>query len=156
VGSVLLYGLNNAWGPMVYADEDDGRWTTLVATTVPLARVVAAVVGAVALAAPLGLRILAPASYGTDELADVATLVAASALFDFAYLAAVHVLFKRKRTGVLLLAMPVAAALNVGLNLALLSSWGLRGAGPDRRCLPGPPPRSGRRPGPHAPAPGRP
>jgi O-antigen/teichoic acid export membrane protein len=127
-GSVLLYGLNNAWAPMVYADEDDGRWSTLTTTAVPLARLVGFVVAAVALTAPIGLRILAPASYGTNELTDVAVIVAASTLFDFVYLAAVHVLFKRKRTAVLLVAMPAAATLNVVLNLLLLEAWGLRGA----------------------------
>lgn len=128
VGSVVLYGLNNAWAPMVYEDEDDGRWTTLTQTSVPVARLVAVLVAAVSLAAPLGLRILAPPSYGTDELAGVATLVAAATLFDFVYLSSVMVLFKRKRTGALLVVMPAAAALNVGLNLWLLPRWGLDGA----------------------------
>ena len=65
---------------------------------------------------------------GTAELADVSTLLASATLFDFVYLASVMVLFTRKRTGALLVIMPLAAALNVGLNLVLLPRWGLDGA----------------------------
>lgn len=128
VGSVVLYGLNNAWAPMVYADADDGRWRTLTTTSVPVAWLVGVLVAAVGLAAPVGLRILAPPSYAPEELAGVATLVAAATLFDFVYLASVMVLFKRKRTAMLLLAMPLAALLNVGLNVVLLPIWGLTAA----------------------------
>jgi O-antigen/teichoic acid export membrane protein len=128
VGSVVLYGLNNAWAPMVYADTDDGRWRTLTTTSVPVAWLVGVLVAAVGLAAPVGLRILAPPSYAPEELAGVAALVAAATLFDFVYLASVMVLFKRKRTAVLLLAMPLAALVNVGLNVLLLPIWGLTAA----------------------------
>ena len=129
LATVLLYGLNNAWGPMIYADGEDQRWSTLVRSSVQVAWLVALVVVGVAMAAPLGLRILAPASYDLAGLSGVTVLIAAATLFDFVYLASVHVLFVTKRTGALVLVMPVAAAVNVGLNLLLLSRWGLIAAG---------------------------
>jgi O-antigen/teichoic acid export membrane protein len=124
-GSVLLYGLNNAWGPMVYAESGERRWDLLARTTVSLAWLVGLVVAAVALAAPVGLAVLAPSSYDLGGLSDVAALVAAATVFDLVYLTAAHVLFAGKRTGALLVVMPIAAAVNVALNLVTLERWGL-------------------------------
>ena len=49
-------------------------------------------------------------------------------MFDLAYLSAVHVLFRSKRTGMLTVIMPCAAVMNIALNVVLIPRWGLTGA----------------------------
>lgn len=128
LGSVVLYGLNNAWGPMVYGAPPSERWATLVRTVRPLAWLMASITAVVALTAPVGIRLLAPPEYQLGGLADVATVVAGVGLLDLTYLACVHVLFARKRTGSLLFVMPMAALLNVVANLVFLERFGLPAA----------------------------
>lgn len=127
-GLVVLAGVNNAWAPMIYGAPAGDNWATLARTVRPLAWLVASLSSVVALLSPIALRILAPARYDLDGLADVATIVAAAGLLDLTYLACVHVLFARKRTAQLLYIMPAAAALNVVLNLVLLDRYGLAAA----------------------------
>jgi len=74
------------------------------------------------------LQLAAPPSYDPATLTDVTVLVAASLLPYVLYLSHVHIVFFHRRTGVLALATPVAAAVNVALNVVLIPRWGLGGA----------------------------
>jgi O-antigen/teichoic acid export membrane protein len=124
----IVYGLNTAWAPLVYGASEERRWPVLSATTARLAALMAAVTATIAFAAPIVLRVLAPRSYDPVALSGVASIVAASVMFDLAYLSGVHVLFRSKRTGPLLFIMPGAAAANIALNVILIPRWHLTGA----------------------------
>jgi O-antigen/teichoic acid export membrane protein len=127
-GMSLFAAVNNAWAPVVLASPAPERWEVLAKTSRTLTRLAALVVGATALAAPLMLRIAAPPSYDPGSLADVATLVAASVLPYVLYISCVHVVFAERRTRWLAVTTPVAAIVNVALNVVMVPAFGLAGA----------------------------
>jgi O-antigen/teichoic acid export membrane protein len=127
-GMSLFAAVNNAWAPVVLASPAPQRWDVLAKTSRTLTRMAALVVGATALAAPILLRVAAPPSYDPGALADVATLVAASVLPYVLYISCVHVVFAERQTRWLAVTTPVAAVVNVLLNVVLVPAFGLAGA----------------------------
>jgi O-antigen/teichoic acid export membrane protein len=113
---------------MIFAESDERRPGVLAATTRDLLWIGAIVTAGLAIGGPVALRIAAPASYDPATLTGVTALVALSLIPYLWYLAAALVVFQEKRTGVLALATPLVAALNVGLNLWLVPVFGLAGA----------------------------
>jgi O-antigen/teichoic acid export membrane protein len=128
LGIFLLSALNNAWSPVVFGARDEDRWQVLADTSAAVWRVGALAAGALALGAPAGLLVLAPASYDRAALAEVTAIVAASAIPMVLYLSNVHIVFWLARTGVLAWVTPLSAAANIGLNLLLIPALGLTGA----------------------------
>lgn len=124
----ILFALNNAWAPAVYDDPDGDDWSVLTNSTRWVYGFSTLLMAVLALTAPLLLRIAVPASYRPDDLVPVAVVVLASLLPNVTYLAAVHVVFRRRRTGYLFVIVPVAGVANIGLNLLLVRHWGLMGA----------------------------
>ena len=124
----LLVGLNNAWAPLIHGAEPEARWSLLAETTGTVVKVAAFLGLGMALVAPVVMRVFVPPEYGRDELADVVAVVAASTVAYATYLAAVHVLFQKKRTLSLMVITPLTAAANIGLNFSLVAWWGLLGA----------------------------
>ncbi len=128
LGVALVTALNQAWLPVVLGAPVSSRWEVLTATS-RLVNLIAAVIAAgLALVAPLGLLIAAPASYGRASLVPVAAIVAFSAVPYASSSTYFQIVFVRGRTGVMALAAPAAAAINIGLNVALLRPIGLTGA----------------------------
>lgn len=125
---LLLTSVNNAWAPMIYGADPEERWQVLAETTDAVLRIMVPLIAAVALAGPVGLRVLAPASYDLDGLAPVVAVLAGSSVLYVRYLANVHVVFQERRTTVLLWAAPVAATVNIGLCAVFVRWWGLIGA----------------------------
>lgn len=127
-GIVVLSAVNNAWAPQIYASEESERWRVLAATTRDLYPLAGLIAAGIAIAAPLALRVMAPAEYEVATLAPVSGMVALSILPYLRYLSRVHVVFQVRRTGILAAASPAAAALNLALNFVLVPPFGLMGA----------------------------
>jgi O-antigen/teichoic acid export membrane protein len=122
--SVVL--LSQTWLPRLFAIKDIAlRKIVLAESRDALYRLVVPLILGVSLAAPVVLRILAPPSYRTNQLLLVVSLVAISAIPFCAYMADMRLMVAFGRTRALLWATPVAAAANIGLNIALVPVWGI-------------------------------
>jgi O-antigen/teichoic acid export membrane protein len=128
VGVALVTALNQAWLPLVLGAREENRWDVLTATAAVVQLVSAIVAITLALLAPLALLLAAPSSYGRHSLVPVAALVAFAALPYATCSAYFQVVFVSGRTRVMAVAAPLAAAVNIALNLLLLRSTGLIGA----------------------------
>lgn len=125
---ILAIALNNAWGPIIFGAREDERWTVLSETTTAVLAVLATVGVGLALAAPVALDVIAPSDYELGDLEAVTVLVAAAVVPYVWYLANVHIVFWTGMTRVLAWSTPLTAAVNVGLNFALIPLLGLTGA----------------------------
>jgi O-antigen/teichoic acid export membrane protein len=125
IGVALLAALNQAWMPLLLGTAEEDRWEILVRTSRAVHVVAGLVASALALAAPLVLVLAAPPSYGRRGLVAVAAVVAFSALPYATAGTYFQVVFLAGRTRIMALAAPLAAAVNIGLNLVLLRTWGL-------------------------------
>lgn len=127
---VIMLGaaLNNAWSPIVFGASDERRWSVLADTAATVMRISALAVASVAILAPLALEVAAPADYRLDGLSEVTVLVALSAIPFVWYQACAHVILWRATTWWFALTTPVVAAVNIGLNFALIPDHGLTGA----------------------------
>lgn len=128
LGFLLIQAINQAWAPVIYGADDDRRWQVLSDTAASFTRLAALMGGALAIGSPVVLAALAPPSYELDDLTAVAVVVAAATVPTMIYVSHVHTLFWLTRTRILAVATPIAAALNIGLNLALIPLIGLTGA----------------------------
>jgi O-antigen/teichoic acid export membrane protein len=128
LGLAVLFALNNAWAPTVYDSPSSGDWSVLLSSTKWVYWFATVLMSALALGAPLLLSIAVPASYSPNDLVPVAVIVLASLVPNVTYLAAVHVVFRRRRTALLFVIVPLAGVVNLGLCLVLIPRWGLVGA----------------------------
>lgn len=123
----VLSGVNNAWAPAIMSAGDRERGAFL-ARTVPGVMAVAAVCTlGLALLAPVAVRVLAPPSFGHDELARLVQVIALCALAQVPYLAASSLIFNRKSTTPLALSSPLAAGAFVAVAVPLTEALGLPG-----------------------------
>jgi O-antigen/teichoic acid export membrane protein len=128
LGVALVTAINQAWLPVVLGAHAERRWEILTATSRVVYVVAAFVASALALAAPLGLLIAASASYSRASLVPVAAIVAFSAVPYATSGTYFQVVLVGGRTRVMAVAAPLAAVVNIGLNLVLLPAIGLVGA----------------------------
>lgn len=131
VGSVVLMmamGASQAWAPLIHGEPASTRVATTQRTLAVFTEVAAYAVAGLALASPLALMLLAPATYDPVPLVGVVAVVALAALPLIRQQAATHLLADRERTTVLATRGLAAVALNIGLNVALAPRWGLMGA----------------------------
>jgi O-antigen/teichoic acid export membrane protein len=128
LGVALVTAVNQAWLPVVLGAPANSRWEVLTATSRVVNLIAAVIAGALALVAPLGLLIAAPPAYGRAALVPVAAIVAFSAVPYATSGTYFQIVFARGRTGVMAIAAPVAAAINIALNVLLLRPIGLTGA----------------------------
>ena len=128
VGVAVITAINQAWLPLSLGARAEQRWDMLTATSrvVHLAAGIVAVT--LALLAPVALVIAAPASYGRSALVPVVAVVALSALPYATCGTYFQVVLVSGRTRIMALAAPIAATVNVVLNLLLLHPLGLVGA----------------------------
>lgn len=130
VGSVpllLLQAFNNAWAPLVLGTPEGERAEVLRRTTRQLAWLVGSAVLATMLLLPLGLWLVAPASYDLAALAPVAATISAGAVPALMYLARSHLLFVTGNMRPFLVVAPLSAACGFAVSLGLVSSLGLVG-----------------------------
>ena len=131
VGSLsimILSAVQTAWVPMTFGAEEDTRWSALAQTSALVTRLAALLVGGLALASPLLLRILAPSEYQPQDLDSVVALVALAGVPWAIYLPMSQVMFWERRTKPLLWVTPSAAVANLVLVVVLLPPFGLKGA----------------------------
>jgi O-antigen/teichoic acid export membrane protein len=128
LGIFLAAALNGAWGPSIFAAREEVRWSFLAESAVAILRVVAHASAAVAVAAPIALRVLAPSEYDLQGLGEISALVAVSSIPYLAYLTGLNVLIWRARTRALAIATPIAVVVNIALCFLLIPPWGLVGA----------------------------
>jgi O-antigen/teichoic acid export membrane protein len=128
LGFMLVSAVNQAWAPIIYKAEEAVRWRILSDTSVTLLAMATLIGGALALSAAPILTIFAPPDYRLEELAPVSIIVAASIVPFTVYTAYVHPLVWLARTRIMAVITPVAAALNIGLNILLIPVLGLEGA----------------------------
>jgi O-antigen/teichoic acid export membrane protein len=126
---LVLSVVNSVWLPRFFAvgaGADGDAVTT--ASRDALYRLLAPVMVGLSVAAPIVLRIWAPASYRPDELLMVTAVVVVSAVPYTAGLSATRVLLASSRTRTVALAAVVASVVNVVLNLWWIPVWGILGA----------------------------
>ena len=128
IASTMLGAVQNAWGPITFGAAPEERWSGLASNSLLIVRLSALAAAILSLLAPLGLVILAPASYDPKALTPVASVIALAALPWAVYLGMVQVLFWEKATRPLLWIGPAAFGVNVLLAVALVPWLGLMGA----------------------------
>jgi O-antigen/teichoic acid export membrane protein len=128
LGLVVLNAVNNAWAPVVFRASPEDRWRVLSDTSVVFVWLASLLAAVLAAGAPLVLAILAPPDYDLDTLAPVSAIVAGSVIPWAIYTAHSQVQLWVGRTGMLAIATPAAAAVNVGLNIVLIPELEFVGA----------------------------
>jgi O-antigen/teichoic acid export membrane protein len=132
VGAVVLMLLaytNSAWAPRFAAVRDEAeRWAMSVRTRDQLYRILLPVIIGMTLAAPLLLRIVAPASFRPESLTIVVFLVSLTAFPVAASGASGRLLLTLRRGKTTGIIAGVAAVLNLGLNILLVPLMGITGA----------------------------
>lgn len=132
VGYVVVLGLSSvsqAWTPRLAAIADrTARLRLSGESRDELYRLCVPVILGIVLAAPILLRIVAPASFDPSTLLIVSMLVAAAAFPYAASGATSRELLILRRSRPLAVAASIAGVLNVGLNLVLVPWWGISGA----------------------------
>lgn len=129
IAVTLVVLTSQAWAARIADVRDEAaRWALVAGSRDELYRLFAPAVLGVALAAPLALRVLAPASFRPEGLLVVVLLVVLSGLPVIASLATSRALITVRASRPLALASAAAAVVNTGLNLLLVPVWGLSGA----------------------------
>jgi O-antigen/teichoic acid export membrane protein len=119
-----------AWAARFAAVRDDARrWRLLGQARDHVYELLAPALLGVNLAAPLLLRIFAPSSFEPAGLLVVVLVVSFSGVPTIATLGSTRALITQRRTKPIAVAAGVAAVVNLGLNFALVPSFGLVGAG---------------------------
>jgi O-antigen/teichoic acid export membrane protein len=127
-GVSMITALNQAWLPLLLGAEREQRWEILRSTSRAVHRIAALIAAAIALATPAGLLVAAPASYGRGELVAVSAVVAFSIVPYATSCTYFHAIFLEGRTKMMAVAAPLAVAVNLAVNIALLPVTGLVGA----------------------------
>ncbi|WP_052667457.1 lipopolysaccharide biosynthesis protein [Nitriliruptor alkaliphilus] len=125
---VVIAAINNAWAPMMLEASDRDRVALLRRTGLVVSGLATAGALLACLLAPTALAIASPETYRAGELSSVVAIVALSAIPYVWYLGEGNVLYQRRRTGVFAVLTPLAAAVNISLNLVLIPRFGLTGA----------------------------
>ena len=132
IGSVVILLLtftSNAWTPRIAAVKDhEERWALSATSRDSLFRLLIPVTIGATLAAPVALRLVAPASFRTDSLLVVVFLVALAAFPVAASGATSRLLITLRRGRTIAIIAAVAAAVNFGLNVLLVPLLGIAGS----------------------------
>jgi peptidoglycan/LPS O-acetylase OafA/YrhL/O-antigen/teichoic acid export membrane protein len=128
IGIALAIALNQAWLPLLLGIAEERRWEILTATSRSVHQIAAFVAATIALLVPLALLVAVPGSYGRMALVPVGAIVAFSVLPYVTGATYSQVLFLTGKTRLFALAAPLAAVVNIGLNIILLPIVGLVGA----------------------------
>ncbi|MFD2091534.1 oligosaccharide flippase family protein [Blastococcus deserti] len=126
---LVLSVLNSVWLPRFFAAGAGADGDAVVtASRDALYRLLAPVMAGLSVAAPLVLRLWAPAEFRPDELLLVTAVVIVSAVPYTAGLSATRTLLAASRTRMIAGAAVVASVLNVALNLWWIPALGILGA----------------------------
>jgi O-antigen/teichoic acid export membrane protein len=126
---LVLSVLNTVWLPRFFAVGSGADGDAVVtASRDALYRLLAPVMVGLSVAAPLVLRLWAPAEFGPDDLLLVTAVVIVSAVPYTAGLSATRTLLAASRTRMIAGSAVVASVVNVLLNLWWIPVWGILGA----------------------------
>lgn len=126
---MLMYYVNQSWTPRFAELRDVGARLALQGRTRDsLYRLLAPAVLGVSLAAPVALRVFAPASYEPRTLSIVVVLIAVAAFPVAAGGATGRELLTLRRGRAIAASTLAAAVANVVLNVVMLPVWGILGA----------------------------
>ncbi len=126
---LLLSMVDGAWLTRIAAvREDAARWLALSLARSGLLRLMTPVIVGITLAAPLVLRVVAPAEFRPADLVVVTFLVALSGFPVLLGVAWSMELMTRKRTRLVASCAITAAVANVAINIVLVPVWGIAGA----------------------------
>lgn len=129
LGFLVLVFAMQAWLPRIYAVEDPGARSRLLASSRDMMNLllIPVVIG-LAAGAPVVLRVWVPPSFHPAELTPIVAIVAICT-FPFAqFLANLRALMSEGRTSRAAVATLVAAVVNIGLNLVMVPFLGITGS----------------------------
>jgi O-antigen/teichoic acid export membrane protein len=129
LGFLILVFAMQVWLPRIYAVEDRGARSRLLASSRDMLNLllIPVVVG-LAAGAPVVLAIWVPRSFHPAELTPIVAIVAICT-FPFAqFLANLRALMSEGRTGRAAVATLVAAVVNIGLNIVMVPFLGITGS----------------------------
>jgi O-antigen/teichoic acid export membrane protein len=126
---MILSMLNFAWEPRLFATKDpSGRRLILMGLRDGVFRLLAPSILAVLLATPAILRILAPHSYNTKSLFNVALIVTFSAIPFAWYASNIRRILMFRNTKSIIWVAPVCSLVNIGLNILFVPHIGIFGS----------------------------
>jgi O-antigen/teichoic acid export membrane protein len=129
LGVVLLVFVNQAWLPRILAVPDRASRSRLLASSRDVMDLLLVpVVCGLAAGAPVVLRIWAPPSFNPGGLAMIAAIVALCTFPYGQFLSNLRALMSEGKTGRAAVMTLVAAAVNVGLNIAMVPFFGITGS----------------------------
>jgi O-antigen/teichoic acid export membrane protein len=129
LGFLLLFFVDQAWMPRIYAVADRVARSRLLAGSRDMMNVLLIpVVCGLAAAGPVVLEVWVPQSFHPAELTPIVAIVAISAFPYGQYMANVRALMSEGRTDRAAMAALVAAAVNIGLNVLVVPFLGITGS----------------------------
>ena len=126
LGLLTTASLNQAWGPQILQRASEVRWSVLRASSRHFLYIAGGLAAGAALLTPLALPFAAP--YELPDLFAVTAIVSIATVGWAHYLSRSQVLFVERETRHLMVITPLAALLNIGLNLVLIDRFALLGA----------------------------
>jgi O-antigen/teichoic acid export membrane protein len=129
LGFILLVLVNQAWMPRIYAVADrDARSRLLASSRDMMNLLLIPVVCGLAAGAPLVLEVWVPKSFHPAELTPIVAIIAICTFPFGQFVANLRALMSEGRTGRAAVATLVAAAVNIGLNVAMVPFLGITGS----------------------------
>jgi O-antigen/teichoic acid export membrane protein len=129
LGFILLVLINQAWMPRIYAVTDRQARSRLLASSRDMMNLLLIpVVCGIAAWAPLVLAVWVPRSFHPLELTPIVAIIAICTFPFGQFVANLRALMSEGRTGRAAVATLVAAAVNVGLNIAMVPFFGITGS----------------------------
>ena len=129
IGFILLVFVNQAWMPRIYTMPDRLARSRLLANSRDMMNLLLIpVVCGLAAGAPVVLHVWAPKSFHPGDLTPIVAIVAICTFPYGQFLANLRALMSEGRTGRAAVTTLVAAAVNIGLNIAMVPFIGITGS----------------------------
>ena len=129
LGLILLFFVNQAWMPRIYAVADQVARSRLLASSRDMMNLLLIpVVCGLAAVAPIVLALWVPQSFHPAELTPIVAIVAVCAFPNGQFMANLRALMSEGSAARAAVATLVAAAVNIGLNIVMVPFIGIAGS----------------------------
>ena len=129
LGFILLVLVNQAWMPRIYAVADREARSRLLASSRDMMNLLLIpVVCGLAAGAPLVLAVWVPKSFDPAQLTPIVAIIAICTFPFGQFVANLRALMSEGKTGRAAVATLIAAAVNIGLNIAMVPFLGITGS----------------------------